>query len=137
SLSVQGHGSGQSVGPHQALGARVIRDGLAALRLLFLFPAMARHPALAARFPRLLRRPLVSGPFLMRGLAALASDFALLASIHRRKSRFPFGTGPPPAPVLVSLLPGRLHVRARMVGLPLVWQAGSLNPHEIKALKKT
>ena len=59
--------------------------------LLFLLPAMARHPALAARLTRFLARPLVRGPFLMRGLAALAGNLALLASIHRCKSTILFG----------------------------------------------
>ena len=59
--------------------------------LLFLLAAMARHPALAARFTRFFAGPLVRGPFLMRGLAALARNLALLASIHRRKSTILFG----------------------------------------------
>jgi hypothetical protein len=52
---------------------------------------MARHPALASRFTRFLARPLVRGSFLMRGLAALARNLALFASVHRRKSSILFG----------------------------------------------
>src|SRR4051812_3564693 len=53
---------------------------------LFLLPPMTRHAALAARLPRLFRRPFVRGSLLMRCLAAFAGNFALFASIHRRES---------------------------------------------------
>jgi hypothetical protein len=59
--------------------------------LLLLLAAMTRHPALAPRLTRFLARPLVSGSLLMRGLAALACNLALLASIHRRESTILFG----------------------------------------------
>ena len=59
--------------------------------LLFLLPAMARHAALAAGLTRFFARPLVRRALLMRGLAALARNLALLASIHRCKSAVFFG----------------------------------------------
>jgi hypothetical protein len=51
-------------------------------RLLLLFPAMTGHAALATGFTRFFTRPLVSRPFLVRGLAALARDLSLFVSIH-------------------------------------------------------
>src|SRR5688572_25361567 len=68
--------------------ARVFVARVAAARLvalLLLLAAMARHPAFAARLPRFLTRPLVRGALLMRGLATLAGNLALLAPIHRCK----------------------------------------------------
>src|SRR5260221_9544651 len=52
-----------------------------------LLPAalMAGDPALAAGVARLFARPFVRRPLLVRGLAALARDFALFGSIHRCK----------------------------------------------------
>src|SRR5258708_1119804 len=47
---------------------------------------VAGDPALATRVTRLFTRPLVRSALLMRGLAALAGDLALLSPIHRRKS---------------------------------------------------
>ena len=73
------------------IAALVVRLVAAAASLLFLLAAMARHPALAARFTRFFAGPLVRGPFLMRGLAALARNLALFASVHRRKSTILFG----------------------------------------------
>src|SRR5205814_1592792 len=58
----------------------------AALILLLLFAAMARHPALAPCLPRFLARPLVRRSLLMGSFAALARDLSLFVPIHRRKS---------------------------------------------------
>src|SRR5262245_33635764 len=61
------------------------------LRLLLLLAAMARHPALAAGLTCFFARPLVSRAFLMRGLATLARNLALLVSVHRCESTILFG----------------------------------------------
>jgi hypothetical protein len=53
---------------------------------LLLLPTVARHAALAAGFACFLARPFVRGPLLMRRLATLARNLALLAAVHRRKS---------------------------------------------------
>ena len=82
------HGAAlSSVARIAALAARFVP----AAALLLLLAAMARHPALATRFTRLFARPLVRGPFLMRGFAALARNLALFAPVHRRKSTILFG----------------------------------------------
>jgi hypothetical protein len=60
-------------------------------RLLFLFPAMTGHSAFASRLARFLACPLVRRPFLVRCLASLARDVALLVPIHRRKTSILFG----------------------------------------------
>jgi len=50
----------------------------------------------AARLASLFGRPLVSRALLMRGLATLARDVALLAPVHRRKSAVFFRHWHPP-----------------------------------------
>ena len=67
--------------------------------LCCLLAAMARHPALAAGFARFLARPLVRGALLVRRLAALARNLALLVAVHRSKSAILFCHR--------ALLPGR------------------------------
>src|ERR1700757_2015897 len=62
---------------HVLAGACLGRDRAFGL-LLFLLAAMAGHAALAAGLARLFARPLVSGALLVRRLAALARDLALL-----------------------------------------------------------
>src|SRR5687767_2255801 len=56
-----------------------------------LLAAVARHAALAARFARLLARPLVRGALLVRRLAALACILPLLRAVHRCESAIFFG----------------------------------------------
>src|SRR5262245_20364262 len=68
---------------------------------------MARHPALAASLTRFLAGPLVRRAFLMRGLAALARNLALLVAVHRRKSAILFCHRLPPHPDMITS-PGRL-----------------------------
>src|SRR4051812_30680439 len=51
---------------------------------------MACHSALAAGLARFLAGPLVGGPLLVRRLAALARDLALLGAVHRGKSAILF-----------------------------------------------
>src|SRR4029079_14249644 len=86
---------------------RLLRLG----RQLFLLAAMARHPALAPGFARFLTGPLVRRAFLMRGLAALARNLALLHSIHRRKSTIFFCHDHPPTWTGLDSYPGRLAPR--------------------------
>ena len=73
---------------HRTLRSRIGRTldvarGVGLAWLLLLFAAMARHPALASCFSGLFARPLVSSPFLVRRLAALARNLSLLGPIHR------------------------------------------------------
>src|SRR2546421_8097917 len=51
---------------------------------------MAGHAALAARFTRFLACPLVGRALLMRGLATLAGNLALLTAVHRSESAILF-----------------------------------------------
>src|SRR5205809_703890 len=51
---------------------------------------MARHSTLAAGLARLLAGPLVGRTFLMRCLAALAGNLALLETVHRGESAILF-----------------------------------------------
>jgi len=69
-------------------GLRRRRD--VATALLLLLPPMARHAAFAAGLARFLRRPLVRGALLVRRLAALARDLALLVPVHRCKATILF-----------------------------------------------
>jgi hypothetical protein len=69
----------------QMLAIRVALSTRSLVGLLLATP-MAGHPAFSTRLTGLFARPLVCGPFLMRGLSALAGNLALLGAIHRCKS---------------------------------------------------
>lgn len=58
--------------------------------------AMLRQAAFASRFARFLRRPFVSGPFLMRRFAAFAGNLALLGAIIDANPRSALDTFSPP-----------------------------------------
>ena len=75
---------------------KLFKDHGLTIVLLLLFAAMARHPALAARLPRFLARPLVGRALLMRGLATLARNLALLVAVHRREPAILFRHRCPP-----------------------------------------
>ena len=60
--------------------------------LLLLLPAMTRHAALAPGLARLFARPLVRRTLLMRSLAALARNLALLARSIDANPRSSFAT---------------------------------------------
>ena len=62
-------------------------------------PTMAGDTALAPGIPRLFARPFVCGPLLVRGLATLAGNLTLLASIHRSESAIFLSHDVPPSRV--------------------------------------
>src|SRR5437773_5018601 len=72
------------VAEHLIVLLRAVVIGRGAVRLLF--AAMAGHPAFAAGLARFFTRPLVRGALLVRRLAPLTRDLALLVPLHRGKS---------------------------------------------------
>src|SRR5688572_25262948 len=100
--------------------------GHAALLVAFLAPPMARHAALAAGLARFFAGPLMGRALLMRCLATLAGNLALLGAVHRRESAILFSH--------TDLLPHHVLLRPSLAAADAVPSAvgcnGSATAHE-------